>query len=295
MTPDKQLRALQLEGLRMASYIYDFCKRNDLLIYFCGGCCIGALRHGGFVPWDDDVDYFMPREDYERFVRLWQEQEKDGPYVLVKSDENLVDRNLFLTIRNPKTTFIKTYQQDLTLCHGVAVDILPLDGYPDSPWARKRQMMWALIYSLFCAQTVPVNHGGVMALGSRVLLSLVRSPRLRYRIWMCAQRHMTQWKIEDCSGITELCSVPHYMKNRYEKAWFASAVEKEFEGIPMPLPVGYDAYLHTVFGEYMQLPPPEKQVPSHEAVCIDLEHPYTEHADLYGEQAGISHAGGKGE
>ena len=104
------------------------------------------------------------------FVRLWKEQEKNGPYVLVKSDETLVDRNLFLTIRDPKTTFIKTYQQDLDLCHGVAVDILPLDGYPDSAWARKCQVVWALIYSLFCAQTVPVNHGGVMAAGSSCCL-----------------------------------------------------------------------------------------------------------------------------
>ena len=110
----------------------------------------------------------------------------------------------------------------------------------------------------------------------------MRSPKLRYKIWKWAERHMTRWSIDSCTGITELCSGPHYMKNRYEKEWFQAAEEHDFEGIPMPLPVGYDAYLRMAFGDYLTLPPEDKQVPSHEAVLIDLEHPYTEHTDCYG-------------
>lgn len=66
---------------------------------------------------------------------------------------------------------------------------------------------------------------------------------------------MTRYKIEDCKGVTELCSGPGYMKNWYDKEWFTTYMEKAFEDCMMPLPVGYDAYLRTVFGDYMELPP----------------------------------------
>ena len=269
----EELRALQRKSLEMAVYFRDFCKENDLLCYFCGGCCIGALRHKGFIPWDDDADFFMPREDYERMLVLWPQQ-ADSRYVLMNAGPEMTDRNLFATIRDSETTVIKPYQQNLDICHGLALDVLPLDGYPDSEKRRKKQVFWALLYSLFRAQTIPEKHGGLMAFGSRMLLGVIRSKKLRYRIWRKAERKMTQYKIADCTGITELCSGPGYMKNRYPKEIFASAVYKEFEGEQMPLPVGYDEYLRIVFGDYMQLPPPEKQVAHHDAVLYDLEHSY---------------------
>ena len=68
----EQLRALQCKELETLLFFKDFCEKNGLLFYFCGGCCIGTLRDGGFIPWDDDIDIFMPREDYEKMHRLWK-------------------------------------------------------------------------------------------------------------------------------------------------------------------------------------------------------------------------------
>ena len=113
------LKAIQARSLEMAEYFVAFCKEHDLLCYLCGGGAIGALRNKGFIPWDDDLDFFMPRKDYEKLAELWPRY-ADERYFLSKSNKDFVDRNLFITIRDKETTCIKPYQQDykshLLLC-----------------------------------------------------------------------------------------------------------------------------------------------------------------------------------
>ncbi len=278
---EEQLKGMQRVNLEMATVFFDFCKENHLTAYFCGGGCIGSIRHKGFIPWDDDLDFFMPRNDYEEFVNKWNSYEPGKDLALSVQTRDSIDRNLFATLRHRKTTYIKPYQKDLDIVHGVQLDVIPLDGYPDSKWKRKKQMIWAMIYSLFCAQTIPEKHGGLFALGSRILLGIFRGRNIRYRIWSKAKKKMTQYPISECSGITELCSGPGYMKNWYDKAWFEKYIEVPFEDRVMPIPAGYDGYLRTAFGDYRQLPPPEARVAHHDCVFLDLEKPYTEYKGIY--------------
>lgn len=277
----EELKELQNKSIEMAKYFVDFCKKHDLTCYLCGGGCIGTIRHQGMIPWDDDLDFFMPRKDYEKMWRLWKKENKNSRYVLEKSDENHVDYNLFVTIRDKNTTLIKPYQKDLDITHGVALDILPLDGYPDKKFQRKMQCFWALVYSLYCAQLVPQNHGKKVAMAGKIALGIVPWKKARHAIWNFAEKQMTKYDIEECKGITELCSGPGYMKNWYPKEAFDKVIFRPFEDGEMPIPVGYDDYLKIAFGDYMQMPPEEKRVGHHDALFMDLSKSYIEYKNIY--------------
>ena len=83
------LKAIQARSLEMAEYFVAFCKEHDLLCYLCGGGAIGALRNKGFIPWDDDLDFFMPRKDYEKLAELWPRY-ADERYFLLQNRNNCV-------------------------------------------------------------------------------------------------------------------------------------------------------------------------------------------------------------
>ena len=205
----EEIKEIQEKSLEMALYFKQICEENNLLFYFCGGCCIGAIRHQGFIPWDDDVDVFMPRRDYEKLKRIWKLKANTERYTLENSDRYHIDHNLFLNIRDNETTFIRPYQKELDISQGLILDVLPIDGCPSGKVQRKLQLVWTMIYSVYRAQLVPENHGKLVSKIGKLLLSIVPSKGLRYRIWTFAEKQMTKYKIEDCEFVTELCAGPH--------------------------------------------------------------------------------------
>lgn len=271
------LRELQLKQLDMLVYFRDFCQKNNLTFYLIGGALIGALRNGGFVPWDDDVDVMLPRADYEKLQKLWKQQNADGRFRLLKTDDEMFTGNIFITITDTNYTMVKSNQVDVDIPHGLVLDVFPLDVCPDSRFARKMQYVWTMLYSLFLAQVVPENHGGILSFGSKVLLGIVRSKKLRNKIWRFCEKKMTQYKLADNKCVTELCSGPYWMKVEYPKHIYDGVDYVEFEGIKMPCMSGYDEYLTMVFGDYMTEPPKEQQVPHHDIAYIDLNTPCAEY------------------
>ncbi len=277
----EELRALQQKSIEILSVFKDFCDRHGLLFYFCGGCCIGTLRHGGFIPWDDDIDVFMPRPDYERLTELWQEEMKGTKYAFCRSNEKMFLRSLLSAIVDTETTFIKERQADLDIPHGVRLEILPLDGCPKSRLARRLQLVWGLMYQLYMNQEPPTSKGKAIEIFGRLMLLLAPGWKIRYKLARFAEKKMSKYPFAECEKTTELCARWQYMRNEYPQSAFASATLKSFEGLDMPIPVGYDVYLKMAFGNYMTLPPEEGRIPKHDAVKIDLEKSYLNYKGTY--------------
>ena len=277
----QELEQLHAKNLEMAKYFVKICEENNLLCYFCGGGCIGAVRHGGFIPWDDDLDFFMPRTDYEKLEHIWKEKADTERYSINRPGSGYCDHNSMITIKDEQTTFIKPYQQDLDISHGLPLDIFPLDGYAPGTFKRKMQMCYALIYSLFATQVLPEKHGKGMKIICSLLLKMVPSKKMRYRLWHFCEKRMSRFAFDKSEFITELCAGPHYMKKKYPAECFKEKVYFQFENTQMPIPKGYDIYLKTAFGDYMQLPPKEKQKAHHECVFMDLEHSYKDYKGVH--------------
>lgn len=278
---DEQIKMLQSKALEILVYFRDFCEKYNLTFYLCGGCCIGAIRHKGFIPWDDDIDVFMPREDYEKLGDLWNKYADTDRYSFCRSNKETNYRHLGASIRDNNTTFINKHSKNLDINHGIALEILPLDGCPDNKMKRIKQIFFAMLFSLFNAQRLPNNQGKFIRIMSKIILSIVRSQKLRYWIWSYSEKQMTKYKIEDCNYITELVTGFRYMKNKYPKCIFEKAIYKEFEGYKMPVPIGYDEYLKMAFGDYMKLPPLEERVPRHDTVYINVKESYKKFKGIY--------------
>ena len=275
-----ELKELQNKNLELIKYFSKICNENGLRFYLCGGGCIGAVRHGGFIPWDDDIDVFMPRPDYERLRDVWKNS-ADKRYVYSKTDKNEYTRLQFAAVCDTKTTFIKTRQCDLDIPHGVRIDILPLDGCPTGRFARKMQILWALLYSMFIVGEPHTSKGRLPELLGKAALFFFRTPKARYRVWRFAEKRMSKYDFDKSDKVTELCAWYQYMVNEYPKSAFEQAIYLPFEDTELPVMNGYDTYLKMAFGDYMQLPSEDKRVPTHEVVWFDLDKPYTQYKGIY--------------
>ena len=265
----------------MLLFFKDFCDKHSLKFFFCGGCLIGAIREGGFIPWDDDVDVFMPRKDYEKLIEIFNKECGSNRYFLQVSTKNKLTKNLFATICDSNTTFIKSYQADLDINHGIVLDILPIDGCPSGKLKRILQMKNSLFYSLFLIGEAPKNNGKSIELIGRTLLALVPSKKLRWKIAKNCERKMTKYDLDKCEYATELCSGPYYMRKKYLAKDFLEIEYMDFEGYKMPVPKGYDDYLSKAFGDYMSLPPEEERICHHELEFVDADNSYINYKGKY--------------
>lgn len=281
MTNLVSTKELQNKMLEMLLAFDKFCKEYNLRYYLCGGCLIGAIRHKGFIPWDDDIDVFMPRSDYERLAMLWPQNAYSRKYRYCRTDKEHIYHDAGASIRDINTTEINRHSVNEDICHGIALEIMPIDGCPKSIIRRAIQLYNAFIFNLYNTQRLPDNKGRIIRCVAGVLYKCIKSPEKRYRLWKRAEQRMSKYRWDECEEVTELIGSIKGMLLRHPKKDFEQIIYMTFEGHQIPVMAGYDRYLRLIWGDYMKLPPEEKRVAKHDVVYLSTTEPYEKFQGIY--------------
>ena len=255
----------------------DICKRHDLTYYCAYGTVIGAVRHGGMIPWDDDIDVYMPRPDYERFIDITTKEDL-GDYEVVTPYTNDKYPLYFAKLCNKRTTLIEA--EDTPCVIGLYIDIFPLDGAPDDLQEAKQMIARFMKTRNKLAAISSHNTFGdylKLLLEPKEWGRFVRKTygfffRSSYRRQLLGQLESIarKYDYDKCSNIAMYFGCYGDIEV-FPKAWFQGVTPFEFEGMTVNLPVGYDSYLRHFYGDYMQLPPEEKRVSRHHKAYFNLE------------------------
>lgn len=274
-TPE-ELRKWQLKLLDILVYFKEFCEAHHLRFMLAAGTCLGAVRHGGFIPWDEDLDVMMPREDYDRMIDLWNKEADTSRFVCSVTTENECSRFPMAVIRSVNTTCIYNHSVNDDICQGLKIDVEFLDGVPDNKLVRGYNRILAYILALFRAQRVPERASKAKTVVARILLWLVPSQEARWRISVFCENQIKKYRFGEQEFVRYLACPLRPTKS------FSELIYLDFEGYKMPVPVGYDAFLRAEYGDYMQFPPEEARKPATDnLVYYDLEKSYLEYKGVY--------------
>lgn len=266
----EQLQRLKECERDMLEAFVNICNKHKIKYFLQGGTLLGAVRHQGFIPWDDDVDVSLPRQEYERFIALAQ-SELPSYYFLQTKDTDPEYPNNFAKIRDSRTTFIETSARHLNINHGAYIDIFPIDYYPDGFKAKifeikKKLLTWRINTAFYMPE---------MSLKSKIatLISCILYPSRRKAI----EKREKLYKSVKPSQRVVNNSGAWLEKEVIPKRWCTETAEMTFEGIRVQGSAEYDEWLTYVYGDYMQLPPESERKGHHFTDAVDLDKPYTEY------------------
>lgn len=271
----EEIKALQAVELNILNQLKDVLEKHGLRFFLLGGTMIGAVRNGGFVPWDDDVDVIMFRDDYELFFNNQEDWLKDTNLVLVRSNAEVSQHITGMNLKDKTTTFINKHSVRENLQHSIGIDINPLDFRPVGKFNQFKQILYAAIFSLYNANRLPDHQGKLLRVASAVPLK-VFSEKTKSKIWQYFENKMVSLSDPKSGEIVELGVGPKALKRHLAAELFDEQKWVPFEQTLMPIPNGYDEYLSKVHGQYMELPPAEGQVAKHQTYLVDTEVPYSE-------------------
>ncbi len=268
----EQLLGLQKVLLHIFDDVLEICRKHGLRYVLIGGTAIGALRHQGFIPWDDDVDIAMPRRDFEKFCAAVRE-EYAGKYTMLHPQDRENYGRVIPKIRLRGTEYRTVLERDLDEC-GIFIDIFPIENVPDNALLRFFHGLGAMAFGL--ALACRRIYKGRREFG-KLLGGL--SFRVKCAIGFCLSfasieawaRWTDHWyslcKNENSWFISLPTDERHYFGELNPRAWLCETAPAVFEGREAAVPAEADRYLRAIYGEYMQLPSEDKRVRNRYLSC----------------------------
>ena len=255
------IEELKRHQLEMLLKIDMFCRQNNLKYTLAYGTLIGAVRHKGYIPWDDDIDIAMPRPSYDYFI-----QHFNGCFEELQVFAPELDIAYYAPYANvcDKRTILK----EKKLSHrgteiGIKIDVFPIDGTPDDEIEYKELMIKCSKY-----REIMSDKRMLLSYQDKSLFLKLAAKKVMYSV---RSFEMYQQKILDIckqnsfdnSMYVDNIAYPVYSYTRVPKYYFDSFIEVEFEGTKLLSIENYDGYLRAIYGDYMKMPPLNKRIPHH--------------------------------
>ena len=270
------LRQVQLDQLEIAKDIKRVCEENGIRYHLAFGSLLGAVRHKGFIPWDDDMDFGMLREDYERFLEIAPKKLKDEFFLQTWHTDPYYPL-AFAKVRKKGTVFQEAAMINCQAHNELYVDVFPFDNFPDDERSRRKQKRKIMLYRfaiLTKRKSAPwLNHSNPI---ERLLVRLKYLPAILFSYFHNTEdmiSRMEQVMVEYNNSKTS--HYYHQGTSNYGKVPISSDCLDEYVQIPFEdttflAPAGYEKYLTEVYGNYMELPPEDKREPQHHIIELKL-------------------------
>ena len=254
-----ELRHLQMVILGIMKDIDELCQRNHIDYYLDGGSTIGAVRHQGFIPWDDDLDIMMTYDNYERFIQACREQLDPDKYYI---QEGLRDWPLNSSKIKLKGTYFEEIENNnggKDNEYGIFIDVFKIDNTSDKRWQQRIQYAFAkyrVCYGqlLRTYKTASWQKKLFMALSYPMKIGFIRHFVIR---------QSERYNGKDTEYIASFYEPRRFKNSFFKRTTFGIPQYMPFEDIQLPVQADYDNYLTTTFGNYMQLPPMEDRQQKH--------------------------------
>lgn len=253
-----------------------FCEEHHLTYYCTYGTAIGVARHHGFIPWDDDIDVFMPREDYNRFLSL-KSSLKGSDYEIIDWE----DKGYYLYFAkfcDRRTTLI---EREGERHMGIYIDVFTLDYYHPE-YSRPLQKHNTLYRNAWIVYAHGIRRHSWRAFAQSIKnrqigrMGLIMADATVFRLFTWPAKQIIKKffkylaKTPKSDKMWQYNIIDFYTNKIYEAEWFEKGVEMPFEDFTVMMPQGYDAFLTKQYGDYMQLPPEDKRIPHHNHYYVDF-------------------------